>query len=263
MKKKKWVALGASFLLLFLTGICYKFNFLYVRQGIQELKSSETFLSYVLNARPRVPVLMYHSVNENPVGIAQLSVKTQDFENQIKYIAQHGYTPLTFDQLKNAESYKKPIMITFDDGYQDNYTKAYPILKKYRCRATIFIVAKYINAPGYLSEHEMRQMSDWVSFQSHTVSHHPLIEFGAKDLKRECFAPKEAISKITKKPVTAISYPNGAYNKLVLKVAPQYYRYGVTTKYGYYYPTKGSMNYQIKRIAISRNTPLSQFIRII
>lgn len=78
-----------------------------------------------------IPVLNYHKVDEQKIA---LSISPQEFEEQIKYLAKEGYNTITPSEMMNALEYgtplpEKPIMITFDDGYLDNYTNAYPILK--------------------------------------------------------------------------------------------------------------------------------------
>ncbi len=208
-----------------------------------------------------VPILMYHSVGDTPVGVELLSVKTTDFETQIKYLSDNGYTALSFDELKTAGNYKKPIIITFDDGYADNYENAYPILKKYNFKATIFIVSSYINSPGFLSESQIPEMMDLISFQSHTVSHKPLVEFNESDLELELSASKDKISGITHKPVFVISYPNGSYDKQVADTASKYYDYALTTKFGYYF--SNSPKYKIERIAVSRSESLEDFVSML
>lgn len=252
--------------ILLLTGTLYKADFMGVRQGVSQLQGGDTFLlseltHLVSRSYTRVPVLMYHSVNDNPVGVAQLSVRSADFESQIQYLKEKGYTAITFAELKNAKRYQKPILITFDDGYLDNYQYAYPILKKYGCKATIFLVTDYIGKPGFLSEEEIKEMSDLISFQSHTVSHRPLSGLNQAELEKECADSKMIIERLTQQPAFVIAYPNGAYNKQVLSIVSRHYSYGVTTKYGYY--TAGGSSKKIMRIAISRYTNIKSFARLV
>jgi hypothetical protein len=72
----------------------------------------------------KIPVLMYHSINDVPLGLEELSIDTAAFGEQIQYIAENGYTAISFDDLKNPGKYEKPVIITFDDGYADNYENA-------------------------------------------------------------------------------------------------------------------------------------------
>lgn len=93
-----------------------------------------------------IPALMYHHVNHEPED--SISISPENFEIQIKYLAKSGYRSLHLDEfyrcLKNWDIPEKLILITFDDGYADNYIYAFPILKKYNMKATIFPVTKFI-----------------------------------------------------------------------------------------------------------------------
>jgi len=204
-----------------------------------------------------IPILMYHSVSDKPFDIPELSVTSEAFDDQMKYLSSNGYTPINLDEIDNCSQYKKPIIITFDDGYKDNYSCAYPILKKYNIKATIFMVTKYINAGGFLSKDQIEQMGDLVSFQSHTVDHVRLDWYSSDQVDYECRESQKVLSEITKKPVYAISYPNGMFTATVLRIAQKYYSYGITTL-----PGKNLVvcnKYQLRRIAVSRNATLSDF----
>jgi peptidoglycan/xylan/chitin deacetylase (PgdA/CDA1 family) len=106
-----------------------------------------------------VPVLMYHHVCPLP---GMVSVSPQTFERQMKFLASSGYTTLTSDEFldflaQRAQIPKKSVLITFDDGYLDNYIYAFPILKQYRVRATIFVVT------GWIGDGPVRQRTDPVA----------------------------------------------------------------------------------------------------
>lgn len=222
----------------------------------QELLSKN--MAPVKNAIPtRVPILIYHSISDIPIGLRQLSVSEKDFEKQIRYIKEQGYTPIFFSELKDFKTFKKPVIITFDDGYEDNYSKAYTVLKKYSCKATIFLIANTIDKPGYLSKKEIAEMKGLVSFQSHTLSHHELDKVSNTRLEKELVQSREIISAITEEPVYVLSYPCGAFNGRVLKAAERCYDYAVSTKYGYYKADSGRFN--IHRIQILRSFSPSDF----
>jgi peptidoglycan/xylan/chitin deacetylase (PgdA/CDA1 family) len=204
-----------------------------------------------------LPILMYHCIDEKPWGLEQLFVRTSEFEKQIKFLSENGYTPILFEDLKTYESYQKPIIITFDDGYRDNYTHAYPILKKYNYKAVIFLIVNYLGSPSYLTTGQIQEMGDRISFQSHTVSHIELDKAGEKTVEEECRASKKKIEEITGKPVNTLCYPCGLYKQNTISIASRYYDYAVTTKPGYY--NRSSDNYQIRRIRIQRSDTLKEF----
>ncbi len=203
-------------------------------------------------------ILMYHSINDTAIGMPELSVKADAFDEQMHYLAENGYTPIFLDELDELSNYNNPIVITFDDGYADNYTYAYPILKKYNMKATVFMVSGYIDSGGFLTKSQIAEMRDLISFQSHTVEHCKLSELSLEQVNEQCILSKEALSSVTKKPVYAISYPYGLYTADVSRIASKYYNCAVTTTYGY--NTADSDRYQLNRIAISREDKLQDFI---
>ena len=126
---------------------------------------------------PKIIVLNYHKVdNVN----SSLSVPPSEFERQMAFLAQNGYHTITPHELYMAFTDggplpNNPVLITFDDGYDDNYTNAFPILKKYGLQATIFVITSLMdqNYPGYLTWGHAAEMeaSGIVTIESHTVSH--------------------------------------------------------------------------------------------
>lgn len=94
-----------------------------------------------------IPVLMYHHVSSHKGALVTIS--PENFESHIKYLAQNGYKTLSLDEFLafkkgELELPKKSVLITFDDGWIDNYLVAYPILKKYGVKATIFVITDWV-----------------------------------------------------------------------------------------------------------------------
>ncbi len=132
-----------------------------------------------------VPIILYHAIEENfPDEISNLAITSALFEEHMQTLLKNGYTTITFQDYINfkyngASLPKKPIIIAFDDGYLSNYTKAYPILKKYNMKATIFIVASTVGVQypevnyshfTWAQAREMRE-SGLIEIGSHTYSH--------------------------------------------------------------------------------------------
>ncbi|NMA25099.1 MAG: polysaccharide deacetylase family protein [Clostridiales bacterium] len=205
----------------------------------------------------RVPILYYHSVSDRPVGIYELSVATKDFEAQMRYLAENGYTAITFAELENFTAYEKPVIITLDDGYADNYSNAYPILKKYGLKATVFLISGLIDTPGYLTRDEMKEMTDIVSFQAHTTLHENLTVLSPKELQKALIVPRVRISAITNEPVYVFAYPTGYYNDKVKSAVSEHYDYAVTIKWGYY--EEGGDKLLIRRLYMHRDRTLGEF----
>lgn len=149
------------------------------------------FLVFILYNKTRknfVLCLMYHSIDseKNKGGIF-----VDEFEEHIKWIKDKK--TFKMEELKGLD-YKLPknsILITFDDGYKNNYTLAFPILKKYNMKATIFLNTKFIEKDeAYLNWDEIREMyeSGLIDFQLHTHSH----QLTVKDIEVLAFYDNES-----------------------------------------------------------------------
>ena len=184
-----------------------------------------------------IPVLNYHKVDEQKIA---LSISPQEFEEQIKYLAKEGYNTITPSEMMNALEYgtplpEKPIMITFDDGYLDNYTNAYPILKKYGFTATIFLVTGFIgNDPRFMNWEEIKEMkANGFVFGSHTVNHKSLTELSYVELKNELLLSAEEIEQQLGHQELFFAYPTGTYTLNIAKIVESCgYRAAFTIKYG-------------------------------
>ena len=134
-----------------------------------------------------ITILNYHKVDNMNIA---LSVLPEDFDRQMAYLKENGYNTINTDQLydymvNGAELPENPIMITFDDGYEDNYQNAYPILKKYGFTGTIFIITDFVsNQPNYLTWEQIKEMkANGMDFQSHTASHKSMTELTGSSSK--------------------------------------------------------------------------------
>jgi peptidoglycan/xylan/chitin deacetylase (PgdA/CDA1 family) len=231
----------------------------------EELRAEKlALMSYLALCRSRdddaapeaipVPVLNYHSISDVPIGISILSVTTGNFDKQMKYLLDNGYTPIHLNE--NPSHYSKPVVITFDDGYADNYFSAYPILKKYNIKATIFIITGTVDTPGYLTTEQIKSM-ELISFQSHTVSHRLLTTLSEAQIISELWESQIFLTRLTGKHVFALCYPVGKYNDLVMTLTSRYYRCAVTIQSGIGTELLG--NYHILRPFVSRNDSIEDF----
>jgi peptidoglycan/xylan/chitin deacetylase (PgdA/CDA1 family) len=178
---------------------------------------------------PRIPILMYHSIPS--LGIEKGSARKTNpayrlpvdkFRSQMMYLAEHNFEPLTVDGLVNGREVgdEKGIVITFDDGWYDNYVNAFPILQEIGISATIFVATGLVGQNEYLGWRELKQMSSWgVSIQSHTVSHKPLTELRVSDLEKELDASKKTLEDRLKTEINHLSAPHGMINKRVIAAA--------------------------------------------
>lgn len=204
-------------------------------------------------------VLMYHHIDDMNFSDRYYYVKTSSFFNQMKYLYESGYTLLTFDNIEDYEKYKNPIVITFDDGYEDNYLNAYPILKHFNLKATIFLIAQFIDKPTYLKTDNIKEMRDVISFQSHTNCHPNLKTIDKDSVEKECFESRQIIENFTSEKVVAIAYPYGMYNPEIVDTVKKYYSYGITGDNGYFKLIDD--RYKIKRVAVTFADTLNDFIK--
>ncbi|WP_110953439.1 polysaccharide deacetylase family protein [Anaerosinus massiliensis] len=201
-----------------------------------------------------IPVLNYHQINNldhNP-----LTLSDSEFEAQIKYLAEEGYTTITPEQLSDylatgKELPPNPILITFDDGYKDNFQVAYPILQKYDFTATIFLISDFVGTyDRYLTWNQVKEMSaNGFSFQSHTLSHIPLTQCSDTELQNQLAKSKEALEWHLSKKIEYIAYPCGSYDQRVIDAVKQAgYRGAFTINLGR--DTSNSAAYYLNRIPI-------------
>ena len=195
-----------------------------------------------------VPILMYHHLSEE--GGSDINISTAAFTDQIRALAQAGYTAVTFDDLYDyvttgAELPEKPVVITFDDGYQSNYDIAYPILEQYGMKATIFPIGVSVGKDTYkdtgaaITPHfgweEAAEMveSGVISIQTHTYDMHQAAEYETGPVREgvlqmdgeseedymEAFRSDltramEDVEAATGEEVTVLAYPFGFYTPL-------------------------------------------------
>lgn len=206
-----------------------------------------------------VPILYYHAVNDTIEGMAELFVSPKEFEKQMEYLKQNNYTVIGFEDLAHVDAVQNPVIITFDDGYEDNYTYAYPVLKKYGFKATIFVVGDIIGNPSILNRNQMTEMKDLISFQGHTMTHQNLTKLKPEEIEWELTESNKQIEAITGKTVHSFAYPEGHYNKQVLDIVKKYYRYAVLNVSGIY--NTGENPYEIKRVYVPRELDIKGFER--
>jgi peptidoglycan/xylan/chitin deacetylase (PgdA/CDA1 family) len=112
----------------------------------------------------------------------------------------------------------KPIVITFDDGYEDNFLTALPIMEKYNMKATVFIVPNLVNNPGYLSWQQITAMQDrQMEIGSHTMNHLGLSELNPDEQRREAIDSKAIIEQHIGRSVKFFAYPYGEFNHITSK----------------------------------------------
>jgi peptidoglycan/xylan/chitin deacetylase (PgdA/CDA1 family) len=177
-----------------------------------------------------VPILMYHHIEQltgdhaTDAEYQQLFVAPQAFREQVAYLKDNGYHTITFAELVGAFNGEvtlpdKPVIITFDDGWDDIYNEAYPILREHGMRATFFISTNWIdNLEGVVSWPQLEEMSaGGMEFGSHSFTHPYLTTADPDWRKYELEESKAALERHTGKTITALAYPYGLYDDTVIQ----------------------------------------------
>ncbi|WP_378953531.1 polysaccharide deacetylase family protein [Pelosinus sp. sgz500959] len=170
-----------------------------------------------------IPILLYHRVGSEP---DDLTISVKHFEQDMELLSYGGYNALSLEQVKqhlqgNSSSLpSKPIVITFDDGYLDNYINAFPILQKYSMVASFYIITGMVGNNDRLTIPQIREMQAvGMDFGSHTITHRSLGELVPKDVATELNQSKSDLEQIIGKSVDFISYPCGSYKSETLQIA--------------------------------------------
>ncbi len=220
----------------------------------------------------KVPVLMYHGVNDYAWTMPSLFVTPAEMEEQIVYLLDNGWEPIWFEDLEHVEDYTKPIILTFDDGYVCNYNILFPLLQKYNVKATFFIITNYLSRPEgsgysnleqYLTWDNLREMdaSGLCSIQSHTEEHLDMGILGEPSTHRELEGSKLMLVRQIGKEPFVVSYPEGKATDLTYSVTRETYRFGVKMS-GPTYVT-GDDPVIIWRIFIPRGTSIATYENLI
>ena len=201
----------------------------------------------------KILVLNYHQVDNknNP-----LAIPIADFDAQMKYLADSGCVTITPDELYaglngEIELPEKPVLITFDDGYIDNYTNAFPILKKYGLRATIFIIPAFTSSnPAYMTWEQLKEMeAGGITIESHTFHHPKLEELPDDEIRSELLNSKTTLEENLGHPIEFLAYPTGTYNLHIAGIAQDVgYKGAFTIKYGIV--DRGSNFFALERVPI-------------
>lgn len=193
-------------------------------QGLNCIFSHGIFLN-------KAVILMYHSVGNNGVFF---TVDASEFQKQMDYLSENGYSVISLSELikdlnNGTKVPKKCAVLTFDDGYQDNYENAFPILRKHGFPATIFVATGFIGKTMNNSYNEPLPMLTWdqikemhgsgiIEFEPHTASHKKLPGLSREEAVWEVGESKRRIEEQLKKKCRVFAYPYGSYEKRIQNI---------------------------------------------
>ena len=173
-------------------------------------------------AKRQVPVLCYHHIRDAKPGqsetLKSYSVSPAQFAQQMKALKDSGYETILPNQLYNYLVHggtlpAKPVMLTFDDTDEEQFSIGYQEMKKYGFKGVFFIMTISINRPRYMTKEQLKQLADdGNAVESHTWDHHMVTKYQGDDWEKQFVKPRKTIEDITGKPATYFAYPYGLWN---------------------------------------------------
>lgn len=215
-----------------------------------------------LRSKYITPVLMYHYVLDTEKAKKDKRiVSPRALEAQLRFLKENEYRVIPLEEFATLVREKQPIprntvVLTFDDGHLDNYTNAYPLLKKYHLPATMFVIVNAISEPDFMTKEQLIEMSGsgLITIGSHALhgEHLPSIS-DEEALRKEIYDSKRILEALLHKPVRCFSYPVGGLNeKIRAMVIDAGYACAVSTSPGVDYPNDDP--FAIKRVRISEGS---------
>lgn len=217
---------------------------------------------------------MYHYISIPPEGADQyredLSVTPGAFKQQMTYLRDQGYQAIDFYDLSRAivnkqELPQKPIIITLDDGYRDNYENAFPVLKELGLVATFFLATDFIDSghPEYLTWAMVEEMAaEGMRFEPHSKNHPDLRDQERDFVIYQLLGSRETLEAYLGYTPRYFAYPSGRYDEQVLEVIAELDFWGaVTTAGGVWHGYND--RYEWTRVRIRNSTSLTEFIDLI
>ena len=237
---------------------------------------------YVLKKKYDIPVIMYHRVvnNENEGGVHGTYITAKKFDEHMKYLKEHGYDPITFKELlklnyrNRFNNRKKYIILTFDDGYEDNYKIAFPILKKYQFKCIIYLVSHLnynkwdVEVPEnpekkfpLMTWDMIKEMQEYgIEFGGHTMTHQKLAHIPFEQAKEEITKSTQFLEEKLGEKLVCFAYPYGDLNEQVKEfVKNSSYSFAVATDSGDLSFSEDL--FQIRRIGIFPTNNMLSFKR--
>lgn len=229
---------------------------------------------------PRARILAYHGISETPHDV--FDVSRGDFEEQMRLLMMH-FRVISLEDLVGGLRGHAPIrpgsvVVTFDDGYEDIYRHAFPVLRRYQIPATVFVIVDRLRdeADGsrisragnlerlFLSWRQIHEMAaDGISFGSHTLTHRSLASLSSAECRREVASSKFILEQRLGRPVTALAYPFGtarAFNAETRRIVQEAgYACALSAQNG----LNGSRTdlYELRRTKIERDDGMFIFTR--
>lgn len=202
-----------------------------------------------------VPIMMYHNVEQSDTSRPNW-VSPERFRWHMQYLKKHGYRVIRFNELieaiKEGKSLpRKTVVVTFDDGYANNYTHAFPILQEYQFPAILFVPSDLLGQEGFLTWAQLQQMRQaGIDIGSHTRTHAYLPELPLDEQREQIFQSKRRLEEKLGIKIDYFSYQTGGFNEQIKALVKEAgYKGACTTNRGYDRFNKDV--YELKRIRFS------------
>lgn len=204
----------------------------------------------------RIPILMYHSIcNDDPNN--SLMIPTEMFAEQMEWLRENDFTAMSMDEVIEAMNTgkvpKRPVLITFDDGYADNYINAFSELKNNNLKGTFFIISDTITEEGgyYMSTSMLKEMKEaGMEIENHTANHLELNNLSREDAIDSIKRGQEFLRSVIGSNGNYLCYPIGRYSDETIEIQKELgIKAALTTQGGISSIADGK--YELKRIRIS------------
>lgn len=220
-----------------------------------------------------IPILCYHQIGrEEGTEFPSIYLSSKDFERQIDWLVRHAYEFVSLDELveliqQGIEPSARKVVLTFDDGYEGVYENAFPVLHKYACRASIFVIAdrlrnqKNLTSFPFLNVAELREMMKYgISVGSHSFYHNNLASIrDENDLRIEIRDSKKLIEDLVGGEIRHFCYPLGAYDTRVVEMVENAgYASACSTNFGRK-NRKGDL-FTLKRVPIAYRQTIPELV---
>jgi peptidoglycan/xylan/chitin deacetylase (PgdA/CDA1 family) len=232
--------------------------------------------------KKNIPILMYHSVadSSNP-KFQPFAVSPRIFSEQMSYLHKNHYTPMTATQLLNARLQNglslpdRPVVLTFDDGFADFFTDAFPALKQYDFTATLYVVTAFVNETSRWLDSEgegLRPMVTWeqlaemnaygIECGAHTHSHPHLDVLSPVQAKEEIETSKKILEDHLGKATQSFAYPFGHFTRRVQQLV-QDAGFSSACAVRHTMSTENDNPFSLARLMVSRSTSMEAFAALL
>ncbi len=218
---------------------------------------------FPLQENREIPIISYYAVTDDQAMAEYLVsnewVSPDDFEEQLKYIQDNGFTTITFEDLADLANISKPVMLTFDGCWKDLYTVVYPRIQQYNTKINIFVWPDYLGTGGHITEEQLKEMatSDLVSVNAGIEVYKPTDSVKQDELFASIDKAKKYVTELVGHEPLAFAYPVGGITAGVQQHCSSEFRFCVRRSAERPYNTTIDDGSIIYRYTIQRGTPVA------